>query len=230
MVSIVTVDREYGSGGAAIAAQLAQQRGWKLWDQGLATEIARRARCHQSAVERREERNDSLYYRMLKSFFRGGYEGNMNAQHFLEVLDADSLADLTKTVVKEVAKEENCVIVGRGSACILHDHPNAFHVFVYSTPSDKRRRLERGGKNREEAARLIETVDRERSAFIKRYYGKCWPDRCLFNLMVNSSFGEGTALATINNAIAARDAEIAEHLTPMPGVAAAAPVTQSASI
>jgi len=66
VVRIITIEREYGSGGAEIAKELAARLGWRLWDQLLMQEIARLAHCEPSAVEKREERRDSLYYRLLK--------------------------------------------------------------------------------------------------------------------------------------------------------------------
>jgi cytidylate kinase len=205
MIGVITIDREYASGGAAIAARLAGQRHWQLWDQALTSEIAKLAKCEQSVVERREERNDSLYYRLMKSFVRGSFEGNMNTQK-LELLDADVMVQLTKKIVRRVAPAGNCVIVGRGSAYFLQDLPNAFHVFVYSTREQKMRRLRREGKSSSEAAHLIDTIDHERAAFIKRYYGKCWPDRYLFHMMVNGSIGEEAAVDMINAAVATYDA------------------------
>jgi cytidylate kinase len=201
MISVITIDREYGSGGSVIAGKLAARRGWTLWDQNLTCEIAKLAKCERSAVERREERNDPLYYRLLKSFFRGGFEGSLTAQPTLDVLDSDTMAELMDRVVRQAANEGNCVIVGRGSAYFLQSIPGVFHVFVYSTRQDKMRRLRKQGKSSTEATHLIETVDRERAAFIKHYHGKCWPDRYLFNLMVNASTGEDAAAELIDTAV-----------------------------
>lgn len=206
MIGVITIDREYASGGAAIAERLAGQRHWELWDQALTSEIAKLAKCEHAVVERREERNDSLYYRLMKSFVRGSFEGNMNTQK-LELLDADVMVQLTKKIVRRVAAAGNCVIVGRGSAYFLQDLPNAFHVFVYSTREQKMRRLRKEGKSGAEAAHLIDTIDHDRAAFIKRYYGKCWPDRYLFHVMVNGASGENAAVDTINAAVAAYDAQ-----------------------
>src|SRR6516162_1545504 len=72
-VRIITIDREYGSGGNVIAEKLAARLGWKLWDQLLTDEIARRMDCHQSDIEHHEEKRDPAFYRLLKScsrFFR----------------------------------------------------------------------------------------------------------------------------------------------------------------
>ena len=210
MIKIITIDREYGSGGAAIAETLATQRGWKLWDQELTCEIARLMKCDRSTIEKREEKSDSLYYRLLKSFMRGGFEGNSNLQP-LELLDSDAMAHLTERVVRNAASEGKCVIVGRGSAYFLQDAPHVFHVFSYATREAKLRRLRQQGKSWSEAEHLIDTVDAERATFIKHYYRKCWPDRQLFDLMINTSGGEDVAVEVINAAIKAQEARDIDH-------------------
>src|SRR5271169_682400 len=99
MIKIVTIEREYGSGGGEIAQLLATRLGWKLWDQLLTEEIARLAECPKEIVEVREERTNPLYYRLFKSFLRGSYEGSMNA-YKLNVVDSDSILKFTQRVVQ----------------------------------------------------------------------------------------------------------------------------------
>jgi len=89
VIRVITIEREYGCGAAGIARELAARLGWKLWDQVLTEEIAGLAHCEQSEVKQREERKDPLYYRLLKSFVLGSYEGNSSVQP-VETLDADS--------------------------------------------------------------------------------------------------------------------------------------------
>lgn len=204
MIKVITIDREYGSGAPAIAEKVAQQRGWTLWDQSLTCEIAKAAKCDRSAIEGREEKKDSLPYRFLKSYITGGFEGTPNTGK-LEVLDADTLKHFTQRVVRRVASEGQCVIVGRGSAYFLQDMPGVFHVFLYATREDKIRRLHKEGKSWSEAEQLVRTIDHERAAFVKHHYGKCWPDRYLFNLMVNTTGGENAAVDIINQAVAVHE-------------------------
>src|ERR1700761_7437916 len=120
MIKIVTIEREYGSGGGEIAQLLAKQLGWKLWDQLLTEEIARLARCPKAVVEVREERTDPLYYRLFKSFLRGSYEGSLNA-HKLKEVDSDSILRFTQRVVEHAAEKGNSVIVGRGAQHFLRN-------------------------------------------------------------------------------------------------------------
>ena len=77
MIRTITVEREYGAGGGAIAKKLAERLGWKLWDQALACEIARVAKVDQAVVERMDERCDSRFYRLMKVFMRGSMEQSL---------------------------------------------------------------------------------------------------------------------------------------------------------
>src|SRR5579863_7853072 len=176
MIRVITVEREYGSGGGAIAAKLAARLGWKLWDQLLTNEIARLMDCDCRAVEEHEEKRDPLSYRLFKAFMRGSHEGSQNAQR-LKMVDTDCIREVAERVVTRAAEEGNCVIVGRGSAYYLQKRCDAFHVFVYAPFDDKVQRLQAGGKSEERAAELAETVDRDRADFIKQYFGVEWPDR-----------------------------------------------------
>jgi cytidylate kinase len=105
-------------------------------------------------------------------------------------------------VVKGAAEQGECVIVGRGSAYYLQDRLDAFHVFIYAPFEEKVRRLQAGGKSRDEAAELAESVDRERAQFIKQYFGVEWPDRHRFHLMINSTLGDEVAAQTILDGVA----------------------------
>jgi len=201
MIRVLTIEREYGSGGGEIAAALAQRLGWKLWDQALTNEIARLMECDCRVVEEREEKRDPLFHRLLMSFMRGSHEGSLNAPR-LKIADAECIREVAEHVVKEAAERGQCVIVGRGSAYYLQNRKDTFHVFISAPFGEKVRRLRAGGKSEKEAVQLADTVDRERAAFIKQYFGVDWFDRHRFHLMLNSTIGEAAAVETILNAIA----------------------------
>jgi cytidylate kinase len=201
MIRTITIEREYGSGGADVARKLAERLGWKLWDQALTDEIARLMDCPSRTVEEREERKDSLSYRLFKSFMRGSFEGTLNARN-LKMVDADCIKDVTRRIVTDVARDGNAVIVGRGSAYHLQGRSDVFHVFVYAPFEDKVRRLHAGGKSEAEAVDLAETVDRERAAYIKQHFGVDWPTREYFDLMINTNMGDERVVETILHAVA----------------------------
>lgn len=203
MIRIVTFEREYGSGAADIAANVAEQLGWKLWDQILTDQIARHLHCDQRHVEQQEERRDPLHYRLFKAFLRGSFEGNLASARGVKLADAEGIRQVSEKLVRAAAEEGNVVIVGRGSAYYLHERPDAFHVFIYGPFEEKVRRIQRQGKSEKEAMELVETVDNDRADFIKQNFGVDWPQRQYFDLMVNSVVGEETAGRIILNALAA---------------------------
>jgi len=196
MIKIITVEREYGSGGGEVAQLLSERLGWKLWDHLLTEEIARLANCPKAVVEVREERNDPLYYRLFKSFLRGSYEGSINA-YKLKLVDSETILKLTERVVRHAAGKGNCVIVGRGSQHFLEDNPETLRVFLYAAREDKVRRVMAGGKTKSEAQELVDTVDRDRIDFIQRYFDVEWPTRSLYHIMLNTSVGEEIVVQTI---------------------------------
>ena len=189
MIKIITIEREYGSGGGEIAQLLAKKLGWKLWDHLLTEEIARLADCPKSVVEGREERTDPLYYRLFKSFLRGSYEGSLNA-YKLKLVDSESILKITERVVQHAANAGNSVIVGRGSQQFLRNRPDTLRVFLYAPREDKLRRLLARGKSQKDAEQLVDTIDRERTDFLKKYFHVDWPDRGVYHTMINTAIGE----------------------------------------
>jgi cytidylate kinase len=207
MIKIVTIEREYGSGGGEIAQLLAKHLGWKLWDQLLTEEIARLAECPKAVVEVREERTDPLYYRLFKSFLRGSYEGSINA-HKLKLVDSESILNMTERVVQHAAKTGNSVIVGRGSQHFLRDRQDTLRVFLYAPKQEKVRRLLARGKSEKEAEQLVDTVDRERADFIQKYFHVEWPDRAIYDTMINTVIGDEAVVRMILEFMKTRDAKV----------------------
>jgi cytidylate kinase len=201
-VRIITVEREYGSGGAAIAQRLAERLGWKLWDQDLTTEIARVAHVDQEAAQRCDMHVDPLLYRLFKVFARGSYERSLPLGE-MQMLGTDHMVATLRKVVEDAASGGNCVIVGRGSPYILRGRFDAFHVFVYAPVEEKIRRLQGIVKSEAEARQLIEEIDRDRASFIRHYFNKEWPCRALYNMMINSKFGDEYVIESILRQIAA---------------------------
>jgi cytidylate kinase len=188
-VKIITLEREYGSGGTLIAKSLAEHLGWKLWDEEITAEIARAANVDALAAKRCDERVDPFLYRLFKVYARGSYERAL-AIGDSRVFDTDCMVEMLHRVIEEVASRGNSVIVGRGSPYILRNRADAFHVFIYAPVEEKVRRLRSIGRSEKEALQLVNEVDRERADFIRHYFGAEWPHRPLYNLMINSKFGD----------------------------------------
>lgn len=195
MFRIVTLEREYGCGCAGIAAELAEQLHWKLWDHQLTEEIAKRANVDCGTVERREEKVDGTFYRLAKTFWRGSYERSMPIES--QTFDADCMVSMMEGITARIADEGNAVVVGRGAPYFLREREDTFRVFLYAPRQEKIRRLLASGVSQGEADELVDTVDRERIAFIKHYFDADWPTRALYHVMINTAIGNERVLTVI---------------------------------
>jgi len=190
---IVTVEREFGCGAPAIAADLARSLGWKLWDQELTQEIAKVANVDCSEVERHEEKVDSRLYRIARVFWRGSYERATPLSE-AQAFDADCMLRMMQEIMERIAQEGNAVIVGRGAPYLLRERSDSFHVFMYAPRPEKIRRVMAGGKSSKEAEELVDSIDRERMAYVKHYFDAEWPNRTLYHLMINTAIGNHNVL------------------------------------
>jgi cytidylate kinase len=205
VIRTITIEREFGAGGAAIAEKLARQLGWKLWDQNLTGEIAKLAQVDRASVEQFDERCDSLFHRLMKVYMRGSFERSLPVTG-LEGFDADRMVSFMQRVIERAADAGNCVIVGRGATYLLRHRPDAFHVFIYAPWEEKIRRVRASGKSKAEAAELISTIDQERATFIQKYFSKEWPTRDLYHQMINSKVGDELVVRVIINEVVDLDA------------------------
>jgi cytidylate kinase len=197
MFRVIAIEREYGCGGATIAAQLADHLSWKLWDHLLTEEIARLANVDCSAVMRCDERMDSRLHRLAKSFWRGSYERSSPLGP--QIFDTDCMMSMMQGVMDKIAQEGNAVIVGRGAPYFLRANPDVFHVFLYAPRAEKIRRTMAEGHSEAEAEDLVDSVDHERVAYVKHYFNADWPTRSLYHLMLNTAVGNEPVVQTILN-------------------------------
>lgn len=195
MFRLITIEREFGCGAASIASQLAERLGWKLWDHLLTEEIAQLANVDASAVKRCDERMDSRLHRWAKVFWRGSYERSSQLGH--QIFDTDRMMGMMQDIMNRIGREGNAVIVGRGAPYFLREHPDAFHVFLYAPRAEKIRRTLADGHSEQEADEMVDTIDRERMAYVKHYFNADWPTRSLYHVMLNTAVGNGSVVKTI---------------------------------
>lgn len=196
MTRVITIGREYGSGGGTIAQILAGRLGWRLVDNSLIAEIAATAKVNPALIQRYDECLDPWFHRLVKALWRGGYEG-VATRVEADMLDADAVAALWHGVIEEAAAIGNCVTVGRGGQCILQEREDAFHVFVYAPIQEKVQRLRDRGLTGENLEAVAEETDRRRAAYIRRHFGQDWTNLHLYDLMLCSRLGLEPAASTI---------------------------------
>lgn len=187
---VLTVSREFGSGGGRIAQSIAKRLGWKLLDGALINEIACEAKVDAGVVSRFDEHVDGWLSRMNRQAMRGAA---MAAGVMLEqekCFDENTMASLTRQIIEHAYLAGNCVIVGRGAQCILQSKPDAFHVFVYAPLRVRIHRLRTRLEPGAHIEQRIREVDAERAHYLKLRFGKEWNNPHLYDLLISSGDDE----------------------------------------
>ena len=197
-IRVITIGGEYGSGRVEIARGIADRLGWRLIDNCFIEDIARDARVDPALARRYDETTDPWFHRLRKALWHGGYEGVATTTE--AGFDADAMASFAHAVIEHAAGQGNCIIVGRGSQCVLQERADVFHVFVYAPRHERVARV-RSRSPHEDAEALVETWDRRRQAYIRRHFGQDWANFHLYDMMLCSTIGEGAAVAVVLAAI-----------------------------
>jgi hypothetical protein len=199
-VRVITVEREYGSGGGEFAHDLAAQLGWRLLDSELVTGAARMAGVDPKLAAKLDERLDPWYYRYGKVFWQ---DSAYPAAGVVEdqVFDSERMLSLIRQQILDAAREGHCVLVGRGAACALAGLTGCFHVFVYATAKAKREWFIRAFPSKaEHADQILASFDKRRAAVIRKFYQQEWCARGLYHLLLNSAIGAGAMIAAVQGA------------------------------
>ena len=187
---VLTVSREFGSGGGRIAQSIANRLGWKLLDNALIEQIACEAKVKADVVSRFDEHVDGWLAKLNRQAMRGAAMAAGVALEEEECFDPDVMAGMTRKIIHRAYEAGNCVIVGRGAQCILQAKPDVFHVFVYAP---RRIRIHRLRTRLEPGANIeqrIQDVDNERALYLKQRFEKDWKNPHLYDLMISSGEDE----------------------------------------
>ena len=182
---VLTLAREYGSGGAEIAGIIARELGWRLMDKDLITEISRREQVPPSEVAAFDEKVDSWIHRITRSIWGVGADG-ISPIAPVDMFDAEKAAHLAKRIVEQAYKMGECVIVGRGSQCVLRHREDVFHAFIYASWEDRVRRIRAREEPGTDVEALIRTMDAQRVEYVRLNYKEKWLNPHLYDIMINS--------------------------------------------
>ena len=170
---VITISREYGSGGRYIGRLIADKLGIKLYDKDFIIRLAEKTGLSEDYIESNEQKMD-----LLSSLNNGYYVGLNNS---------DDLFVKESELIKEVADKESCVIVGRCSDFILRDRKNVIKVFIYSNLEDKiKRATQYYGFDKEKAEKEIKRRDKQRATHYKHYTEHEWNDKSNYDICINS--------------------------------------------
>jgi len=201
MIQAITIEREFGCGGSEIASLLAQRLGWTLWDERLTEGIARLIKSSPEVVEKIEWKKDPAMYQVFLSFLRGAFEGGLPPTNRLALLDARRIAVVSESAVNEALAAGPCVIVGRGSQYFLRNRKDVFRAFLYASRDYKIHRLVCRGIPERDAIDQVDTTDRDRAAFVRRYLKLDWPERHLYDAMFSTERGESYVAEMLSHCV-----------------------------
>ncbi len=191
---IITIARQYGSGGREIGERIAAALGIPKYDKELITEAASRGDLDPGVIQKADETaaNSLLYTLAMGSNVFGtamsfGYKMPINDKLFL----------LQSDVIKSYAKEGSCVIIGRCADYVLRDEPNLLRVFIYGDLEHRQQRVLERHKDVKpsQAIDIINKTDKRRASYYNFYTGNKWGKYDNYDIAINSStLGiEGTA-------------------------------------
>lgn len=182
---VVTIARQYGSGGKTIGAMLAKEMGVNCYSQEILAMASEESGINERLFGKIDERlNVPSWFKPLKR----PYDGQLFSPASNNFVSDENLFNFQAKVIKDLAASESCVIIGRCADYILKDYPNVISVFVHA---DREfcieRALERNSMTRKEMIKFIEKTDKYRGDFCKYYTGRDWTDARNYDLSLNSA-------------------------------------------
>ena len=170
---VITISREYGSGGRYIGRLIADKLGIKLYDKEFIVKLAKETGMAEEYIENNEQKRDAL------DILNNGYYAGLN--------NSDELFIKESELIKNVADKESCVIVGRCADFILKDNENVISIFVASSMDDKiKRAVEFYNLDKAKAEKEINRINKLRANHYKYYTEKEWKDPSNYDICINS--------------------------------------------
>ena len=184
MNAIITIGREFGSGGRELARRLSEELGFAYYDQEILKEIAERTQLSESYVRAIVERSPVTSYpiHVVRSFHPA----------VSPVMDqTNKVCQEQTTIIKELAEKSDCIIVGRCSDYSLGDY-KPLRIFVYSGMAEKIARCRQKSEDTKdlsdkELEKQIKNIDKNRKKYYDFYTGQEWGDKRNYDLMINTS-------------------------------------------
>jgi cytidylate kinase len=186
---LITVSRQFGSGGSEVAERVAQALGWHLYDNAVVDEVARRLGVDPSEVSAREERVPSLPERIASAMALGMPEVMPTVADLALQPDEERIVTVTRLVMEEAVLAGPAVLVGRGAQCMLAERADALHVFCYAPPDALASyAISNLGVARADAPRVVAEHNHQREQYVKRHWKRNWRDLANYHLCVNTAW------------------------------------------
>ena len=186
---LITISRQFGSGGSEIAERVARALDWHLYDNAVVNEVAKRLGIQPAEVSAREERVPSLPERIASAMALGMPEVMPTVADLALHPNEERITEMTKRVMEEAVLAGPAVLVGRGAQSMLASRADALHVFCYA-PADALASyaVTNLGVAPEDAARVVAENNHHREQYVKRHWKRDWRDFANYHLCVNTAW------------------------------------------
>ena len=185
MRSIITISREFGSGGREVGEKLAAKLGIKLYDKELLQQAAKDSGFCEEIFENHDEKptNSFLYSLVMDTYSVSGY----SAAPFLDMPLNHKVFLAQFETIKKIAEKESCVIVGRCADYALSDNPDCINIFIHADLDVRIKNVSRNLNITENKARdIINKTDKQRASYYNYYTSKKWGDSKSYNLSLDA--------------------------------------------
>lgn len=187
---VITISRQYASGGSEIARAVAHRLGWPLVDNQFVDRVAEQTQLPPKEVEEREERVPSLVERLARALAVSSPEAFVAAANPPQARfgTEEELARATEFVIGQAVREEpNLVMVGRGAQACLAQREDSMHVYIVA-PRETRlaTAMKRLSVDRETAEGILDRKDEGRRRYVKTYYDRDWDVAGNYHLVINT--------------------------------------------
>lgn len=183
---VITIGREYGSGGKYIGERLAEELNLKLYDKELLNKVAEESGMDLNILEQMDEKQEECFW---YTFAMSLYQQD-SLETLTEIPSNEKIFIEQAKIIEELSNKEDCIIIGRCSNVILRNKPDVLNIFVYSSELDfkVKRKMQYGNFESElEAIKAIERIDKERETYYNYFTKENWGDRKSYDLMIDTS-------------------------------------------
>ena len=183
---VITIGRQFGSGGRELGKMLAEELGITYYDKELLCEAAKQAGISEELIEKSDERFPSFLNSMIA--FNPGYNP-MALYTGSSSISSDNIYKAQSDVIRSIAEKNSCVIVGRSADYVLREHPRCLKIFVHASMDARIERIMRRGdcKTKDEARARAEKTNKLRAHYYNFYTDKTWGDSASYDMSIDSS-------------------------------------------
>lgn len=183
---IITIGREFGSGGKYIGERLAEELNMKLYDEELIQRVSKERNIDINLLNENDEKHKKSFWYTLAMASMSMYD---SVNSLTELPDDDKYFIEQSKIIEEIADEENAIIIGRCSNVILKDRKNVVNIFIYSSDEKFKinRKMEFAGLDEKKAIKMMHKKDKERATYYNYYTNQKWGAKESYDLLIDSS-------------------------------------------